>query len=182
MSRRSLIGEALASVPSEPSATPAPETPATPRPNFTNKRLEAFGEAARIVKRPTIRLKPAECSIWPGNARDYSMLDEFRLRSLIDSILAEGGNRVPAVVRRTPGGPLPYELVTGTRRHWAISWLNTNHYPDIDLIAIIEDLDDEAAFRLADIENREREDISDLERGLNYKACLLYTSPSPRDS
>ena len=80
MSRRSLIGEALASVPSEPSATPTPETPATPRPNFTNKRLEAFGEAARIVKRPTIRLKPAECSIWPGNARDYSMLDEFRLR------------------------------------------------------------------------------------------------------
>lgn len=172
MSRRSLIGEALASVPSEPSATPAPETPATPRPNFTNKRLEAFGEAARIVKRPTIRLKPAECSIWPGNARDYSMLDEFRLRSLIDSILAEGGNRVPAVVRRTPGGPLPYELVTGTRRHWAISWLNANHYPDIDLIAIIEDLDDEAAFRLADIENREREDISDLERGLNYKAAV----------
>ena len=175
MSRRSLISEALASVPAE---TPAPapatgvEAAAPARTNFTNKRLEAFGEAARIVKRPTIRLKPAECSIWPGNARDYSLLDEYRLRSLIDSILAEGGNRVPAVVRRTPSGPLPYELVTGTRRHWAISWLNANHYPDIDLIAIIEDLDDEAAFRLADIENREREDISDLERGANYKAAV----------
>lgn len=172
MSRRSLIGEALASVPSEPvSAAPEVALPAA-RPNFTNKRLEAFGEAARIVKRPTIRLKPAECSIWPGNARDYSLLDEYRLRSLIDSILAEGGNRVPTVVRRTPNAPLPYELVTGTRRHWAISWLNANHYPDIDLIAIIEDLDDEAAFRLADIENREREDISDLERGANYKAAV----------
>jgi ParB family chromosome partitioning protein len=182
MSRRSLISEALASVPSEPVAAPAPAaTPsgstspvesAPARTNFTNKRLEAFGEAARIVKRPTIRLKPAECSIWPGNARDYSLLDEHRLRSLIDSVLAESGNRVPAVVRRTPNGPLPYELVTGTRRHWAISWLNANHYPDIDLIAIIEDLDDEAAFRLADIENREREDISDLERGANYKAAV----------
>lgn len=174
MSRRSLISEALASAPAEPATSPAPqaEAAAAPRPNFTNRRLEAFGEAARIVKRPTIRLKPAECSVWPGNARDYSLLDEHRLRSLIDSILAEGGNRVPAVVRRTPGGPLPYELVTGTRRHWAISWLNANHYPDIDLIAIIEDLDDEAAFRLADIENREREDISDLERGLNYKAAV----------
>lgn len=172
MSRRSLISEALASVPAEPtSASVEVPSPAT-RPNFTNKRLEAFGEAARIVKRPTIRLKPAECSIWPGNARDYSLLDEHRLRSLIDSILAEGGNRVPTVVRRTPNGPLPYELVTGTRRHWAISWLNANHYPDIDLIAIIEDLDDEAAFRLADIENREREDISDLERGANYKAAV----------
>ncbi len=176
MSRRSLISEALASAPSDSAPSPAPdpatEVSAAVRPNFTNKRLEAFGEAARIVKRPTIRLKPAECSIWSGNARDYSLLDEHRLRSLIDSILAEGSNRVPTVVRRTPNGELPYELVTGTRRHWAIAWLNANHYPDIDLIAIIEDLDDEAAFRLADIENREREDISDLERGANYKAAV----------
>jgi len=50
--------------------------------------------------------------------------------------------------------------------------LNSNHYPDIELVAIIEDLDDEAAFRLADIENREREDISDLERGQNYKTAV----------
>ena len=174
MSRRSLISEALASALNDPAPPPATAeaSPAAPRTNFTNKRLEAFGEAARIVKRPTIRLKPSECSVWPGNARDYSMLDEHRLRSLIDSILAEGSNRVPAVVRRTPNAELPYELVTGTRRHWAIAWLNANHYPDIELIAIIEDLDDEAAFRLADIENREREDISDLERGMNYKAAV----------
>ena len=82
MSRRSLIGEALASVPSEPSATPTPETPATPRPNFTNKRLEAFGEAPRIAKRPPNPLKPAECSIWPGPPPDLSHLDEVRLPRL----------------------------------------------------------------------------------------------------
>ena len=52
------------------------------------------------------------------------------------------------------------------------AWLNANHYPDIELVGIIEDLDDEAAFRLADIENREREDISDLERGENYKSAV----------
>ncbi|WP_278374084.1 ParB/RepB/Spo0J family partition protein [Sphingobium xenophagum] len=175
MSRRSLISEALAASLNDPVPAPVVASDAgapAQRSNFTNKRLEAFGEAARIVKRPTIRLKPSECSIWPGNARDYSLLDEHRLRSLIDSILAEGGNRIPAVVRRTPQGDHPYELVTGTRRHWAIAWLNANHYPDIELIAIIEDLDDEAAFRLADIENREREDISDLERGANYKAAV----------
>lgn len=172
MSRRSLIGEALASPAPQPAAE-APEAPAPPpRPSFTSKRLEGFGEAARMVKRPTIRLKPAECSIWPGNARDYARLSEERVRSLIDSIQAENGNRIPVVVRRTPNAPLDYELVIGTRRHWAISWLNANHYPDIELVAIIEDLDDEAAFRLADIENREREDISDLERGLNYKAAV----------
>ncbi|RYG94385.1 MAG: ParB/RepB/Spo0J family partition protein, partial [Alphaproteobacteria bacterium] len=172
MSRRSLIGEALAS---NSTATPALSdeaiAPSSTR-SFTNRRLEGFTEAARMVKRPTIRLKPAECSIWPGNARDYGLLTEDRVRSLIDSIQAENGNRIPVVVRRTPQADKQYELVIGTRRHWAISWLNANHYPDIELVAIIEDLDDEAAFRLADIENREREDISDLERGQNYKAAV----------
>jgi ParB family chromosome partitioning protein len=172
MSRRSLIGEALASSP----PALAPETddvsPPAAKKTFTTKRLEGFTESARMVKRPTIRLKPAECSVWPGNARDYALLTEDRVRSLIDSIQAENGNRIPVVVRRTPDAALQYELVIGTRRHWAISWLNAHHYPEIELVAIIEDLDDEAAFRLADIENREREDISDLERGANYKAAV----------
>ena len=171
MSRRSAISEALASGPRQPPA-PSPTETAAPRQSFTSKRLEAFGEAARIVKRPTIRLKPSECSIWPGNARDYALLTRDRVGTLIDSIQTENGNRIPAVVRRTSDAVLPYELIIGARRHWAISWLNANHYPDIDLVAIIEDIDDETAFRLADIENREREDISDLERGQNYKAAV----------
>lgn len=174
MSRRSLIGEALSSPAPDQPAQAGPSEPAkvTPSRNFTTRRLEGFTEAARMVKRPTIRLKPSECSIWPGNARDYDQLTEPRLRSLIDSIQAENGNRIPVVVRRKTQGEQQYELIIGTRRHWAVSWLNANHYPDIELVAIIEDLDDEAAFRLADIENREREDISDLERGLNYKAAV----------
>lgn len=172
MSRRSLITEALASVPVEPVLIPEDSPPTEPRTTFTTKRLDAFGEASRMVKKPSIRLRPAECSVWAGNARDYALLNEDRLRTLIDSILAENGNRIPVVVRRTPKAALPYELVIGTRRHWAVSWLNAHHYPDIELVAIIEDIDDEAAFRLADIENREREDISDLERGLNYKAAV----------
>ena len=167
-----MIGEALAAGPTEP-ITVTEDTPRKePRTTFTSKRLDGFGETARMVKKPSIRLKPSECSIWPGNARDYEMLSEVRLRSLIDSIQAENGNRIPVVVRRTPKAERPYELIIGTRRHWAVSWLNANHYPDIELVAIIEDIDDEAAFRLADIENREREDISDLERGLNYKAAV----------
>ena len=35
-----------------------------------------------------------------------------------------------------------------------------------------QDLDDEAAFRLADIENRARKDVSDIERARNYAAAL----------
>lgn len=172
MSRRSLIGEALASSPPAPVPDANDASSPVTKTTFTTKRLEGFTEAARMVKRPTIKLKPAECSVWPGNARDYALLTEDRVRSLIDSIQAENGNRIPVVVRRTPQAELQYELVIGTRRHWAISWLNAHHFPEIELVAIIEDLDDEAAFRLADIENREREDISDLERGANYKAAV----------
>lgn len=174
MSRRSAISEALSAPAPAPevSSEPADAAQSGSARSFTARRLEGFTEAARMVKRPTIRLKPSECSIWPGNARDYALLTEDRVRSLIDSIQAENGNRIPVVVRRTKNAALEYELVIGTRRHWAISWLNANHYPDIELVAIIEDLDDEAAFRLADIENREREDISDLERGANYKAAV----------
>jgi ParB family chromosome partitioning protein len=39
-------------------------------------------------------------------------------------------------------------------------------------LAQVADLDDEAAFRLADIENRARKDVSDLERARNYAAAL----------
>ncbi|EQB02203.1 ParB/RepB/Spo0J family partition protein [Sphingobium baderi] len=140
--------------------------------NFAARRLDTFEEAAKLLKKPAISLKPDEVSIWPGNARDYAALTEERVRTLIDSLVAENGNRIPVIVRPTPNGEKRYELVTGTRRHWAVAWLNANDHPEISLYASIEDLTDEAAFRVADIENREREDISDYERAINYKEAL----------
>lgn len=65
-----------------------------------------------------------------------------------------------------------YEVVAGTRRHWSISWLRTHSWPDMQLVAQVASLDDEAVFRLADIENRARKDVSDLERARNYAAAL----------
>lgn len=136
--------------------------------SFLERRGLAFDEIARTVKRPTIRLKPAECSIWPGNARDYAALTHERCQSLIDSIREEGTNREPVVIRRTPNADRPYELIVGSRRHFSVSWLQANNHTDIELVARIETLDDEGAFRLADLENREREDVTDLERARNY--------------
>lgn len=174
--RRSLLVDAIESI----GTTPAPaidsetadgvaaraEEPASS--SFLERRGLAFDEIARTVKRPTIRLKPSECSIWPGNARDHAALSRERCASLIESIREEGSNREPVVVRRTPNSAHPYELIVGTRRHFSVAWLNANNHAEIDLIARIEGLDDEAAFRLADLENREREDVTDLERARNY--------------
>ena len=130
----------------------------------------ASGEVRQVTQ---LLLDPARVKVWEGNARSYRHLSEESCRELIDSILAEGGQKVPAVVRRVEGDPdHDYEVIAGTRRHWSISWLRANHYPDMQFLAQVAQLDDEAAFRLADLENRARTDVSDLERARNYRMAL----------
>lgn len=134
----------------------------------------ASGEVRQVTQ---LLLDPARVRVWAGNARVQAQLNETNCSDLIDSIVAEGGQKVPVVVRRISNetgqtGGHEYELVAGTRRHFAISWLRANNYPDQKLLAQVADLDDEAAFRLADIENRARKDISDIERARNYAAAL----------
>ena len=161
-------------------ASGEPEGPASPRIDRTrrNSLLGRESALARVasgeVRQVTqIALDPARVRPWSGNARSYSHLNEENCRELIDAIVAEGGQKVPAIVRRVQGDPaFEFEVIAGTRRHWSISWLRQNSYPDMKFLAQVADLDDEAAFRLADIENRARKDVSDLERARNYAAAL----------
>lgn len=130
----------------------------------------ASGEVRQVTQ---LLLDPARVRVWPGNARSYAHLSEESCRELIDSIIAEGGQKVPAVVRRVEGDERhDYEVIAGTRRHWSISWLRAHSYPDMQFLAQVAVLDDEAAFRLADLENRARKDVSDLERARNYAVAL----------
>lgn len=183
--RRSLLANAIESIGTTPAPNSGPEAMDSEAlvdrgksadeistPSFLERRGIAFDEIARTVKRLTIRLKPSECSIWPGNARDHAALSYERCASLIESIREEGSNREPVVVRRTPQGEHPYELIVGTRRHYSVSWLHANNHSEIELVARIETVDDEGAFRLADLENREREDVTDLERARNYRHAV----------
>lgn len=157
----------------EDTAAPVPE-----RPRRTNAILSrtntierlASGELRQVTE---MRLDPGRCRIWEGNARRYEMLNEAACSDLIESIIADGGQKIPAVVRRVQDDPdHEYEVIVGTRRHWTISWLRKNSYPDMTFLVRLETLDDEAAFRLADLENRARKDVSDLERAWNYKLAL----------
>lgn len=130
----------------------------------------ASGEVRQVTQ---LALDPARVRVWGGNARAYSRLSEDSCRDLIDSLIAEGGQKVPAIVRRVEGDDAyDYEVIAGTRRHWAIGWLRANSYPEMAFVAQIHVLDDEAAFRIADIENRARRDVSDVERARNYAAAL----------
>ena len=171
--------------PAAPVAAPAAIPPApAPLPSPSRERLRgttllgresalarvASGEVRQVTQ---LLLDPARVRIWPGNARSYAHLSEESCRELIDSIVAEGGQKVPAVVRRVETDPdYDYEVIAGTRRHWSISWLRAHSYPDMMFVAQVAVLDDEAAFRLADLENRARKDVSDLERARNYAAAL----------
>lgn len=164
----------------EPSAQG--EEDVAPRPAFDRSRgttlLSRESAIARVasgeVRQVTqLLIDPARVRIWAGNARAYEHLSEANCRELIDAIVAEGGQKVPAVVRRVSGDDQhDYEVIAGTRRHWVISWLRSHSYPDMQFLAQVAQLDDEAAFRLADIENRARKDVSDLERARNYATAL----------
>jgi ParB family transcriptional regulator, chromosome partitioning protein len=130
----------------------------------------ASGDVRQVTQ---LLLDPARVRVWSGNARVYAHLTEDNCRDLIDSILAEGGQKVPAIVRRVADDPAyDYEVIAGTRRHFAVSWLRANNYPTVQFVAQVQALDDEAAFRLADLENRARRDVNDLERARNYLAAL----------
>src|SRR5665213_835965 len=158
--------------------TPAPAPLADDRRSRPSSHLGRESALARIasgdVRQVTQQsVDPARCRIWPGNARLYASLNEEGCRDLIDSILAEGGQKVPAIVRRVEGDPdHDFEVVAGTRRHWAISWLRSHDYPDFKYLVQIHVLDDESAFRIADLDNRARKDVSDLERARNYAWAL----------
>ncbi len=154
---------------------PPSPAPARTRPTTLLNRESALdrvrsGEVRQVTQ---LLLDPARVRVWSGNARIYAKLSEANCRDLIDSLVAEGGQKVPAVVRRIEDDPNhDYEVIAGTRRHWSIAWLRAHSYPEMRFLAQVAALDDEAAFRLADIENRARRDISDIERARNYLAAL----------
>ena len=65
-----------------------------------------------------------------------------------------------------------FEVICGARRHWAVSYLKNVEHRDIRYLVEERELTDEQAFRLADVENRSRKDISDYERALDYRHAV----------
>ncbi|OSP53721.1 ParB/RepB/Spo0J family partition protein [Pseudoruegeria sp. SK021] len=116
---------------------------------------------------------PADCRIWAQHDRAYNLLTEENCSDLITGIRAQGRQEFPAIVRRTTDGDdTAYEVICGARRHFAVSWLRENGHPELPYLIELRDLTDEEAFRIADVENRDREDISDFERACAYARAL----------
>lgn len=135
--------------------------------------LAEQGERRETVLR---LVEPERCRMWAQHNRDYARLTAENCADLIEGIKAQNGQEFPAIVRRLPEGDShEWEVICGARRHFAISWLRANTYPQFRYLIEERDLTDEEAFRLSDIENRDRADISDYERARDYAAAIdLY--------
>src|SRR3546814_16162892 len=80
---------------------------------------------------------------------------------------------MPGIVRRVrDDASYDFEVICGARRHWTISCLRSHNYPDFRFLIDVRDMTDEEAFRIADIENRARDDLTDLERARDYLRAL----------
>ena len=116
---------------------------------------------------------PGRCRMWANHNREYAGLSVERCHDLIESLKAQGKQEMAAIVRRVRDDPAyDFEVVCGARRHWSISWLRRNNYPEFRFLIEVRELSDEEAFRLGDLENRARDDITDLERSRDYLKAL----------
>ncbi len=182
----SLIGEAPPAAVTNPpkvdalaeAAAPAPVVPAAPIPPRVNDRIMGLSRlASGDLQEKTLRLvDPARCRMWARHNRKYDLLTPETCSELLEGLRAQGKQEFPAIVRRVADDPnFDYEVIAGARRHWAVSYLREVEHREIKYLVEERDLSDEQAFRLADIENRARKDLSDYERAVDYLHAIdLY--------
>jgi len=152
-----------------------PARPVLPTDSVLTSRSTTLGDLAtgKLVTDRTMWVNAARCRPWIYHNRDAALLDEASCDDLITSFKAEGAQRLPAIVRRLKDDPnYDFEIIAGVRRHWTVSYLNSHNYPDFEFLVTVRALADEEAFRLADIENRARLDLTDLERARDYRKAL----------
>lgn len=121
----------------------------------------------KIERQTLLHVDANRCRIWDGNPRRYDLLDEKECEDLINSLRDEG-QKEPALARPVMNDPAyDFEIIVGTRRHWTARHLGVQL-----IIRVDETLTDEQSFRRADTENRNRDDVSDYERAVNYQEAL----------
>ena len=105
------------------------------------KRQNALSDTGEREEKVLRWVDPASCVMWARHNRAYELLSEENCRDLIDSIRAQGQQEFPAIVRRLPAGQgAEYEVICGARRHFAISWLRANNYPQFRYLIEVRDL------------------------------------------
>lgn len=137
-----------------------------------DNRLASLASGSTVTRVHEL-VDPARCRIWAGHNRDYAALNETACADLIESLKAQGRQEVPAIVRRvTDDTAHEFEVICGARRHWSVAWLRAHDYSEFRFLVEPRELSDEEAFRVADLENRSRKDLSDYERATDYARAM----------
>jgi len=148
---------------------PALRSSANKRQPVFEARQASVAEASsgKIKTVKILAVDPARIRPWSGHNRDYAELSETRCADLIDGF-KRIGQQFPAIVRALPADDdqHDYEFICGARRHWTATHMGR------DLQVEVRVMDDKEAFLLQDVENRDREDISDYERACDYVRAL----------
>jgi len=148
---------------------------ATPADGIMASRSQTLARIAtgKTVADRTEWVDPERCRPWRMHNRDLDHLNEDSCRDLIDSFLSAQKQRIPAIVRRLKDDPnFDFEIIAGVRRWWTVKWLRAHHHPEFEYLVTIQSVTDEEAFRVSDVENRSRKDISDWERAKEYTVAL----------
>ena len=148
---------------------------ATPADGIMASRSQTLARIAtgKTVADRTEWVDPERCRPWRMHNRDLDHLNEDSCRDLIDSFLSAKKQRIPAIVRRLKDDPnFDFEIIAGVRRWWTVKWLRAHHHPEFEYLVTIQSVTDEEAFRVSEVENRSRKDISDWERAKEYTVAL----------
>lgn len=168
------FGDRLAGGDSKEAAPKSRLPPRTPIGIFgarENRLAELAGGGA--VTRIHEQVDPVRCRIWEGHNRDYAALNETTCADLIESFKAQRRQEIPAIVRRVSNDPdHDFEVICGARRHWTVTWLRAHDFPEFKFLVEPRELTDEEAFRVADLENRSRQDLSEYERAADYARAV----------
>ncbi len=145
----------------EPSPSPADSTMPSLGPKSRVDSVPYTRSSEQLVKIPASRVQPW----YLRNRQDPDMGD---MQDLINSI-ATDGQAIPILIRPVQGKPgegITHEVYAGYRRWTACKELN------IDVLAIIRDVDDQEAAIIQETENEDREQISPASRAFHYKTLL----------
>lgn len=148
-----------------------PELPETAKQSVLDHRRDRTAPDVKTPEKPLEmrafrRVGPEICRMWEGHNRRYDLLNDKACEDLVEGFRSQG-QQIPALVREVHDETqFAYEVISGARRHWTAAFLGQ------PLLVEIRQLTDEQAFLLADAENRQRKDISDYERAMDYARAI----------
>ena len=126
------------------------------------EKMQAEPEDSR--KRQTVGVEQLQ----PNPYQPRKVFNEDSLDELAASI-KQYGVLQPILVRRDPDGESRYEIIAGERR-WRAAQKAQLH----DVPVIVLDLDELEAFKIALIENLQREDLNPIDEALGYQRLMEH--------